>query len=556
MQTPENFFFALVALALTTVTLWPQLRAVLLFGDRWAPILPPPVQIGDDYHYFVLMKKFDLKILDFFNGEPKNREVPGTLTTQFLGYLLIWPSYRIGTLLGDRRLGVIGVLATSRFSLTLLGQVLISKILANGDGVMEAMVSSLIFLAAFLLAKGPGGGILQNLFNRRHIYDGSYSNEMTRGYVAETTTPILLFGILLTLESVENPDQFLWALAALIWLAITSFVYPPTFIALGIFQITFFTLNGMWLESILSFAFLLTLGIVTVFLLRRDKMSAGLIFKPTLRSLSPVKALVPALLDNIFEIGLLAVTSYVFLLSEWGNWQESEYAALFLAASVPIAFAFLGTGHISRVWVRAWAQAFTIIFLALLTDMFLNLADVRELGIIGLLLLTGVGYLIFFYYNRQQEFLVGVSYMSVSTEEKILISRLSQEPNLVSVTDSITAALWIDLYTDKSSLLSNYSTQSKDYRGHVRAVVECLKTCGWSEQRIFEALTLNVNYADWIGLRPIPANHPLQQTAFFHTLQYYATNREYNVDLIDDGMFIPSSGWSKKYESLIREFCR
>lgn len=523
-----------------------------MFRDRWAPILPPPVQIGDDYHYFVLMKKFDIKIRGFFNRDEKSQEIPGTLATQFFGYLLIWPFYRIGTLLGDRRLGVLGVRATSRFFLAVLGQVLISRILANGYGIMEAMLSSLIFLVAFLLANGPGGGLLRNLLNPRHIYDGSYSNEMMRSYVAETTTPILFFGILLTLESVEGPDQFLWALAGLIWLAITSFVYPPTFIALGVFQITFFMLHGMWLESILSLNLLLTLGMFTVFLLRRDNMSAGLIYKPALKSLSPVKALVPALIGNIFEIGLLAVTSCVFLLSEWGNWKESEFAALLLAASLPMAFVFLGTGHISRVWARAWAPAFTMIFLTLLIDIVLNLADVRELGIIVLLVFTVVGFLIFFYYNRQQEFLAGVSYMSVSTEEKNLISRLSKEPNPVCVTDSITAALWIDLYTDKSCLLSNYSTQSKDYRAHVRAVVKCLKTCGWSEEKILEALTVTVDYADWIRLRPITANHRLQQITFFHTLQYFATNREYNFDLIADGMYEPGSGWTEEYKLLIR----
>lgn len=523
-----------------------------MFRDRWAPILPPPVQIGDDYHYFVLMKKFDLKIMGFFNRYPKSQEIPGTLATQFFGYLLIWPSYRIGILLGDRRLGVLGVRATSRFFLAVLGQVLISRILANGDGIREAILSSLIFLLAFLLANGPGGGLLRNLLNPRHIYDGSYSNEMMRSYVAETTTPILLFGILLTLESVESPDQFVWALAGLIWLAITSFVYPPTFIALGVFQITFFMLNGMWLESILSLTILLTLGMFTVFLLRRDIMSAGLIYKPALRSLSPLKALVPALTNNIFEIGLLAFTSCMFLLSEWGNWQESEDAALLLAASVPMAFVFLGTGHISRVWDRAWGPAFTMVLLASLTEIILNLADVRELGIIVFLAFIVVGLLIVFYYNRQQEFLVGVNYMSASTEELNLISRLSKEPDLVSVTDSITAASWIDLYTDKSSLLSNYSTQSKDYRGHVRAVVKCLKTCGWSEQRILEALTVSVDYADWIGLRPITVHHPSQQIAFFHTLQYFATNREYNSELIDDGMYEPGSGWTGEYKLLIR----
>jgi hypothetical protein len=453
-------------------------------------------------------------------------------------------------LLWDRRVGVFLVRATSRFFLALLAQILISLLIAGDDSLEKLIFSTSIFLVSFLLSQSFEG-VLWNLFNSRHLYDRSYSNEMMRGYVAETTTPILLFGTLLVLDSVAGKNLFLVSIATIVWLTVTAFVYTPTFIALGVFQVAFFALEGMWLESILSLATLLVFGLFTISLLRRDKMSAGLIYKPTLNNVSLKKALIPALLSNRLEIVLMSIILLLCLFSDEATWYQREYGSLFFAISIPIGFAFLGTGHTARVWVRGWAPVFSLVSLVLLINMTFPQASWQQMSFFGLILLLIFGALVLFYYHKQQNFLLSNNYMQVSSEDRELVRILSSKDG-PALTDSITAALWIDLYTDSSSMLSNYSTQNENYEVHLRNFVGCLKACSWSEDEVVRALTTNVEYKDWVRFRPISQNLALRQAAYFHTLQYFATNREYNQDLIADGMFDPKWGWSLKYKSMLR----
>jgi hypothetical protein len=548
-------WFSVVALIFSCVTVWPELRAMFVFRSRWAPILPPPVQIGDDYHYFVLMKKFDQKIMNLLRGKRSNLNIPGTITTQFLGFLIVWPAYRVGVLLFDRRVGILLVRASSRFFLALLAQLLISLLLVGDDSPEKLIFSTSIFLVSFLVIEGSRG-VFCNLFNERHLHDQSYSNEMMRSYVTETTTPALLFGILIVLDGAGRPDQFLWALVSLIWLGVTAFVYSPTFVALGVFQAAFYMLEGLWLESMLSIATLLVFGLLTIALLRRDKMSAGLIYKPALENIAFRKAFLPTIWENRFRVAMMLVISVLPLLSVGVTWYQSESGSLFLAISIPIAFAFLGAGHISRIWSRGAGQVFALLAPVLLANLAFPQGDWRQLDFLGLILLITCGVLIFFYFKQQQAFLLRHNYMRISAEDSKVVSCFLSSQGSAVVTDSVTVALYVDLYSDKSSLLSNYSTQSKRYPEHVRKIVACLKACGWSESQVVEALAANVQYIDWTRFRPISQNLDLKKIADFHTLQYFATNREYNQDLIADGLYVPNLGWSPEYKSMLQLYYR
>lgn len=533
-------------------SLLPEIRASYLLGPRWAPILPPPTQLGDDYHYFGLLKKVDLKIADIFNGRVSNYSIPRTVATQWFGFLLMWPAYRLISQFLDRRFGIVAVRFLSRFLLAVLAQLLSLQVLDLTNGPLQILLPPVVFLAAFVISGFPAGGLLRNVNNRRHLLDRSYTNELVRGFAGESTTPPLLFGAVLALASVGNEDSLGLMVLALSWLALVGFVYPPAFLGLAVFQITLHGLSGNWRMSVFSVAILFLVGIVITRSLSQDRMSAGMIYSTRKTVLPTYSGLSTFYRRHKFTLSLMAA-SFLLLVFAAGPTANSPYSLLMLvAASAPIIFGLSVHSHLARAWDRGAAPLFLVVSLTLAGSFVIELMNENYGQWFLVVAMSLLALAILRYYVLQQGLIVSTGYMEVSEPESQVISALVATKSDRVVTDSLVASLWVELYSSKASQITNYSTQNSGYQAHVPVIVQSLKRCGWGEDDVVYALSTPVDYSDWLDSRPILPGSKEASLAYYHTLQYIATNREYNHDLVAEGMYSESLGWTQRFRDFLR----
>jgi hypothetical protein len=116
-------------------------------------------------------------------------------------------------------------------------------------------------------------------------------------------------------------------------------------------------------------------------------------------------------------------------------------------------------------------------------------------------------------------------------------------------TDSIELAYALDMFSAHDPLLRNYSVQKSGYRTHLISILVNFKVLGYSLDEFISIFTTVVNYQDWLYSRPF-ASKSLEKNCYIHTLQYLATNREYNYKLIEDGMY-NSEGWTDNYIEML-----
>lgn len=546
----------IVAFLFSLVTLIPEIRAFCLLGARWAPILPPPIQLGDDYHYFSLLKKIDLKIADIFKGRVSNYSLPNTVATQIFGFLLVWPVYLIFSTILDRRFGIVAVRFLSRFLLAILAQLVCLQVLNLTQGPPQILLPPVIFLAAFVISGYPTGGLLRNVNNPRHLFDRSYTNEMVRGFAAESTTPPLLFGAAVALASVGNADSAGLKVLALSWLVLVGFVYPPTFFAQAVFQITLYGLTGLWGMSLSSAVLLVLIGLLIAWFLREDRMSAGMIYSTRKGVLPTISGLKVFFRTNVLALALMSALLLILTFAE-GAIANSRFSLLVVVAALaPLIFGLSVHSHLARAWDRGAAPLFLVVSLTVAGGIVIESMNDSQEQLFLILTITLLTVAILRYYLLQQGFIVSSGYMEVSVPESQVISTLASKKTDPVATESPVAGLWLDLYSAKASQIANYSTQNSGYKGHVPVIVRCLKQCGWSEDEVVHALSTPVEYSDWVHFRPVIPGSEQDLLAFYHTLQYIATNREYNQDLVADKMYSVSTGWTPRFKDFLRNCYR
>lgn len=588
---------------------------------------------GDNYHYFSLLRKLDDWLPWPRRLSCARRPLPQIAFTQIGGLVLNWLPYALVRTFGGRKAAIVAVRFSNRVA-TVIFSILLSREVAFFLGTsISIWFSAGIFLLVFLVLPLVGrGSVLFNLFNKRHLFTQENSNEITRAYATETTTPILLGAIVLGFQTSYSEDLLFVYLVAIFLTSFMSSVYAPAFVAYLFFLFALYLGNGMYGPG-LAVAIIGAMGLlVSGRVLRRDPMSSSLIARQlTVKKIfSAVKGI-----DHRIFLGLFAFQSAVFLFhiapdrnfserlpanfipflmlavsatvlvsifffisgklvrlepiaslliikkfrkhysrTKWVSLRlvpvllavqlvvflpifaprtegHEQLYALFVALLLPVFFSLSMQTYLGRIWIRGWEPIWLVITLsALASSLSERLQERSGLEVFFFMFLFAAT---IFYFLRQAVYLVKMEGRAISEEKYARLRFSLRSEKGVVFTDDPEIALFHNLYGEKMSALENYSVQEAGYQVHLRNFVACLRAVGWSRQKTVDVLTTNVSYSDWMKYRPLRLSDSKYVLAHAYSLQYWATNREYNSSLVEDGMYEPGTGWTRKFQQLVEE---
>lgn len=538
---------ALISVVFSLISLLPEILSGLKFRNFWAPIASPPRQIGDGYHYFILLGKFD-GLVRRKSETTEKVSIPLVAVTQLAGMAFNWIPYAVGSNFFGRKVGVVFVRFWSRFWLVLIS-VLLSAELANFLRVDSPFFPGILaFFFAFVLSPfGTRNGIWAQFLNRRHLYDQEAYNEMTRVFATETTTPILLGSLLAGLVVVDLGNPSIAGAVSAALAMVLTFVYPPALVAFLLFQVVILASSGMVGSAIFTACVGIASMAIVRSVLRSDPMSAPLIFG-SLRVGVKGLSVSPEGLRISGRVLFFHLVSFALLF--WsGEADETRFFGIFFATLIPASFSLFFGSYLGRIWQRGWEPIWSLFVASVsLAAIHSHLeASPLAFGSITLLFLA----FFFLYFSRQAQFVVSAKAQYVDITSFSNFQSLEAESNKIVFPDDPSTALHISLFGEKISALENYSVQPFGYRRHLYNFVACLRSAGWTKQKTLNVLTSEALLTDWFMERPINPGDSLWEVAFNHTMQYWATNREYNLDLVKDGMYLPGKGWSESYSRLV-----
>lgn len=523
--------------------------SALKFRNFWAPIAAPPRQIGDGYHYSLLLRKFDNLVRQKTEAFQK-ASMPLVAMTQLAGIALNWIPYVIGSRFFGRKVGLVIVRFFNRFWLFLLAVLLSAELIKYLESEAHLLLGVLAFFVTFLLSPfGSRASICFQFLNPRHLYDQESYNEMTRVYATETSTPALLGSLLVGLAVVDLGDPTLAGLVSAALTLFLAFVYPPALVAFLLFDVVILASAGMiWGAVLTSGVGVACMAILRV-VLKLDPMSAPLIFDSLKVGTKELSVSSEGL--RLFARMLFLQLAGFALLFWSGGIDETKFFWVFFATLTPASFLLFSGTYLGRIWGRAWEPIWSLFVATVVLEAIhsqLNVSSIA-LGVIALLIFIFLST----YFFRQARFVVSAKAQFVDVTSFMSFQEIESGSHEILSPDDPSIALYFSLYSEKVSALENYSVQPFGYRKHLFFFIACLRRAGWTKQKTLNVLTSEVSLADWVMERPINPEDSLWETAFNHTMQYWATNREYNLDLVRDGLYLPTEGWSESYSRLVAQ---
>lgn len=540
-------------LAVAMITVMPEIYARLKSPSRWIPINSPPHMIGDDYHYFSLLNNIHRRFLNFLHGTNLTA-LPLSANSRFqlFGYIFNLIPYHIGFVVEDRRLSVIFVRVWNRLLLG-ISVAIFADILFLLLGITPTTgLLLLTYLSFFLFFPGPFGlGILtsisRHIKNPRHIYDRAHANDLTRAMFSETTGPLLLIACAVLLIPINAHNSAIIAIVGLIFVIVLFFHYFPAAIAFS-WLFSLVLLNNQF------FVFAIICGILT---------SGLLFFYLCSVSRSKIGQDFFAHTDGgklflFTRYGFVNIASILFLVSSVAflmtRMPKVDALLLYFGSVFFLLTLFFAKHQASRFWDRAAVMPFQLMsIIACLTIVSPFLPDILIIFLIMILLLA-----LIYYYYRQARFLyyVGATRLSEDIEfKRDICPRITGTCAAVSrtiATNSAELAYSIDMFSGDESLLRNYSVQPFGYRHHLRSICANFKLLNFAFSDVDRLLTKFVNYKDWQFDRPVEQQSDAAECCYTHTIQFMATNREFNQGLLRDGMY-DDKGWTLSYKKLLSE---
>ena len=210
---------------------------------------------------------------------------------------------------------------------------------------------------------------------------------------------------------------------------------------------------------------------------------------------------------------------------------------------------FFKKHELSRFYDRASCialQALTAIFLILFLD-----NSIFYLPLVIFLLTL----LIFFYYRQALNLYENYSTTAApSIYEKMNFSSLffkfNKNSNYIA-TDSHIVSGFIDVFGSDEPLLRHYSIQYFGYKKNLQNTCKNFIALGYSFEDFKKIFFINVKRSDWLDKRPFPEKGIVFDSCKRYSLQMMMCYREYNNEIISDGMYSPLKGWTGKFENLL-----
>lgn len=540
------------SLAVALITVMPEIYARFKSPVRWTPINAPPHMIGDDYHYFSMLNNIHRRLLNcLYATNLMTMPLSANSRFQIFGYLFNLIPYHIGFLIEDRRLSVIIVRVWNRLLLG-ISVAIFTKYLFLLLGITPRTdLLLLTYLSFFLFFPGPFGlqvflSISRQVNNPRHIYDRASANDLTRAMFSETTGPLLLYACSVLLIPIDAHCLAVSATISLLFLVILFFQYVPAAIVFSWLLFLFLLVNKLFLVAIVCCILIFGLGVAYLFSVSRSKIGqeifahseGGKIF--SFKRYDIVNIIVILLLIIVVSILVPKIPYNEVLLPYFGS-------SIFLLTN------FLTKHQGGRFWDRAAIIPFQLISMVICVSIIApSLTETLSVIIITLLLLIFISY-----HCKQSRFLYcrGATLIpeNIDFHRDICpqVSVTNPAKNRTIATNSIELAYSIYMFSGDESLLKNYSIQSDGYQKHLCSICANFKLLGYAFSEFERLLTKFVNYRDWQFDRPFEQQSNSAAFCYAHTIQYMATNREFNYGLVRDGMY-DDVGWTESYKKLLR----
>lgn len=546
------FLYATFSLAISLVSVSPELYAYYKNKEAWLPVNLPPYMIGDDYHYFTLLNFIHRRFLNYFYGFSLEYP-PLTVNSRFqlFGFLFNLIPYHVGYLLVDRRFGVLLVRLWNRFLLGISFYFLYGVIsTATGNQsphLLEIIASLLVFLMLYPgpLNIGIRSSIFFNFYKKDHIYKQSNSNDLFRAMFSETTAPIFLASVAFLIHVNELRTIPESSISTIIFLVgVLFFHYPPASIVFSAAVFLLGILKSNIVIPSLSLAVTACLLISYMYFLRKDHVGRELFVHD-----DSGKILNLGFRNVIFVLCTILPSSSIGLLL-------AIFVDLFMGLAIFIFGIFsigrlLKKHQLSRFFDRGSAiplQAVAII-LIFQYDVF-KFADHYSLALIFFAMLL-------WYFLVQSVFLFSKFSTTLDrvTFEKIRLNNifLKTDKSRVIATDSPVVGGLIDLFSSHTSLLRNYSVQPYGYLNHIDSICLNFKLLNYSFERFKDIACARVEGSDWLSFRSLSDNNNAIDACYRYSIQFIATYKDFNQKIIDDENYTKSGAWTKKFETLLSQ---
>jgi hypothetical protein len=471
---------------------------------------------------------------------------------QLFGYCFNLIPYHIGFLIEDRRLSVIVVRVWNRLLLGISVAIFANTLFLLFGFSPTTELLLLAYLLFFLFFPGPFGlqvlsSISRQVNNPRHIYDRAHANDLTRAMFSETTGPLLLCACAVLLTSNDLQCFTVSASICLLFVVILFFHYFPAAIIFSWLLFLVLLSNKLFLFAVICCILTFWLGFVYLYSVSRSKIGQEIFAHSDGGKRFSVKRYD---LVNIIAIVLLIVIASLLMT----KFLRDQALFLYFGSGIFLLTSFLTKHQASRFWDRAAIIPFQLISTVICVSIIAPyLSDTLAVLIIALLVL-----ILIYYHCRQSRFLycVGATLLSESIDfERDICPRISVSSPAKSrtiATNSLELAYSIYMFSGDESLLKNYSVQSDGYQQHLSSICANFKVLGCAFSDFERLLTKYVNYRDWQFDRPFKKQSDSAECCYAHTIQYMATNREFNQGLVRDGMY-DDAGWTESYKKLLRE---
>jgi hypothetical protein len=131
-----------------------------------------------------------------------------------------------------------------------------------------------------------------------------------------------------------------------------------------------------------------------------------------------------------------------------------------------------------------------------------------------------------------------------------LFSKLKNKSNLI-VTDNFIISGLVDAFSSDETLLRNYSLQSFGYKKHIENICKNFRILGYTRKDLIKILCSKVDIYDCTTKYRLKSKNLVLMNCNHYYMQYILCNREFNNQIIIDGMYDSSWGWSRSFEEFI-----
>jgi hypothetical protein len=513
-----------------------DLYSMIIDIDSWVPVNTAPLSVGDEYHYYSVLKL--LTVVDFYsiNNLEFSRIIP---------YIVNMPIYYIGTNLFDARYGILFV---RLFDMVLLFYSLVylfntvNYLNKWKNNIYISIISIFVIYYCYagfktlfshhelewIIHVFSNNILFQYLLDESFIYNNVSMNSLSRAIVSSTSGPIIIFMFAYRLKHKQFSTTQLF-----IFLLILIFTSFPTAVAFGLVSILLDLTNKVKSSYILKNLIVgIVLGMSSLII------QNYLIFSSTISG----KEVIDINYDFNFLYGYLTALFIALIISFLGRKQLSTQIIITLIAlSVfqPLAFIF-GSEHLSRLWIRASIIPYISLLIYILINYifvgFKFLFSKYSYIIFSLISLVLILFFGVFSWNNAKYL---AKYNERFVKDKSLLHEILQDyNNSIIITNSPNVALLCQLYNISSKpLMGHFSLQTSGYRMNLARTIVNFELLGIVEDDIINNIDKNAPRRTWLNKRKeLVSNKQLDRKFYFDNILFMSTYVSYNIKMQNDNM--------------------